>query len=207
MTKKISAVVFDLDNTLVSSSLNFKAIKEYFGCPNDEDILEFVERLPVEEEQFATQKLHQFEMEDALTAEKLPFTDKVIRLLDDLKIPYAIVTRNNFEAATYKVNNNDINIPMLISREQFTVKPAPDALLYLANYWNVPAENILYVGDYLYDIQMANNANTQSCLVSYGKYFPFADLASFVVKDLNQLGQVLTENHRDHFGVAQSVGE
>lgn len=199
MTKKISAVVFDLDNTLVSSSLDFRAIKAHIGCPMGDDILNFVDSLSPEEESIALKAIHEFEMKDALSAQKLPGADKLLRLLEDIKIPTAIITRNNFEAATYKVSNNHLNIPLVISREQFAVKPAPDALLYLAQHWQLPTENILYVGDYLYDLQMANNANTQSCLIDYGEDPYFSELSSFVVKDLLQLCQVVTKNHQHYF--------
>lgn len=199
MNKKISAVVFDLDNTLVSSSLDFGEIKSHIGCPDDEDILAFVDRLPPQEEKSATDTIHEFEMQDASTATKLAGTDKLLRLLNDLQIPTAIITRNNFEAASFKINNNHIDIGLVITREQFAVKPAPDALLYLAKHWQLSIDNILYVGDYLYDLQMANNANSQSCLIDYGKDLYYSELASFVAKDLHELAKVVTQNHQQHF--------
>lgn len=196
---KLSAVVFDLDNTLVSSSLAYKKIKESLKCPSEEDILDFVDSLPEEQAYEVTKSLHQFEMNDAISAKILPGADKLIGLLNELKIPSAIVTRNNSEAASFKVSNNNIDIPLLISREQFQAKPAPDALHYLAKYWDIPESNILYVGDYLYDLQMANNAKTQSCLINYGQALEFEKLATFTVENLNQLSDVIVAYHQCDF--------
>ena len=42
---EIKGVIFDLDNTLVSSSLDFKTLKQSIGCCSDEDILEFVNKI------------------------------------------------------------------------------------------------------------------------------------------------------------------
>lgn len=42
---KIKAVIFDLDNTLVSSDMNFQVLRQQLGCPQSEDLLDFVEKL------------------------------------------------------------------------------------------------------------------------------------------------------------------
>lgn len=51
---------------------------------------------------------------------------------------------------------------------QFPRKPAPDALLHLAEYWGVEPQQITLVGDSLYDARTAANAGTQLALVSWG---------------------------------------
>lgn len=193
--QNIFAVVFDLDNTLVSSSLNFKEIKAVINCPEKEDILNFINSLSTdtstEQKRQAQQVVNDYEMADAIAAKKMPGTDDLLQLLKRLNIPCAIVTRNNKAAARLKTSNNGIDIPLLITREHFPAKPAPDALIYLANYWQIKPENILFVGDYLYDIQMAINANTQSCLLSYGQTLEYAHLATCTADDLVQLSQLI----------------
>lgn len=193
LKKPLSGVVFDLDNTLVSSSLNFCEIKAAIGCPAELDVLSFIDALQPEQKSKAKQVVNDYEMADALDAEKLAGTDDVLSLLNQLNIPFAIITRNNKDAAELKVSNNNIEVPLLLTREHFKAKPAPDALNYVAQYWQISPENLLCVGDFLYDIQMANNANTQSCLVSYGKELDYANLATFVVHDLNDLNQIISQ--------------
>ncbi|GAA6172566.1 HAD-IA family hydrolase [Colwellia sp. KU-HH00111] len=192
----LAGVVFDLDNTLVSSSLNFTQIKAAVGCPLEVDVLSFIDQLPQKQQCLAKQVVNDYEMADAHHATKLAGADKVLALLSRLNIPYAIVTRNNKVAGSLKLKNNNLNVDLLLTREDFKAKPAPDALLYLAQHWSIPANQILCVGDFLYDILMANNAQTQSCLVSYGQTLEYANLATFVVDDLNALSDIIEQTHK-----------
>ena len=193
LTSKLLGVIFDLDNTLVSSSLNFERIRAELGCASDIDLLTFVEALPEKQKIDANRLLVEYEIVDALNAKKLVGTDELLALLSELDIPCAIVTRNSQQAALLKVKQNNINIPTLLTREDHKAKPAPDALLHLADYWTKPPENLLYVGDYLYDLQAAQNANTMSCLVTYGKTISYAHLATIEVNDLTELCDVIKQ--------------
>lgn len=197
LANELSAVIFDLDNTLVSSRLNFNEIRRLLTCPSDIDLLDYLDSLPSTEQKAAKQLVIDHEMADAHQAQKLAGTDQLLTLLSRLEIPCAIVTRNCQQAAMVKIENNAIDIPLLITREDHKAKPAPDALLYLAKYWNKSPQNILYVGDYLYDLQAAQNANTMSCLVSYGEIVDYADLANVVVNDLTELSQIIALKFND----------
>jgi HAD superfamily hydrolase (TIGR01549 family) len=184
-------VIFDLDNTLVSSSLDFNHIRAVLGCPKDIDLLSFVDALPHFQQLKAQQLLINYELTDAYNAKKLAGTDALLALLSSLNINCAIVTRNCEQAALLKIKNNNIDIPILLTREDHKAKPAPDALLHLAEHWNIPPENLLYVGDYLYDLQAAQNANTMSCLITYGKTVSYAHLATIVVNNLAELSELI----------------
>lgn len=85
------------------------------------------------------------------------------------------------------------NIPILLTREEHKAKPAPDALLHIASHWQIPPENLLYVGDYLYDLQAAQNAKTMSCLVTYGKTISYANLATIEVNNLTELNESIKQ--------------
>jgi HAD superfamily hydrolase (TIGR01509 family) len=193
LTHKLLGVIFDLDNTLVSSSLNFDSIRAGLGCPKNIDLLDFVDALPEKQNIDAKKLLVEYEINDALNAKKLAGTDELLALLSELRIPCAIVTRNCHQAALLKIQNNRIDIPTLLTREDHKAKPAPDALLHIAKNWKTPPENLLYVGDYLYDLQAAQNANTMSCLVTYGKAMSYANLATIEVNDLIALSEKI--NH------------
>lgn len=190
-----TGVIFDLDNTLVSSSLNFSEIRNAVGCPSNKDILSYIDSLPSNEKVSVQKIIHEFEMADAQNAGILPGSQEVLGLLNHLNIPFAVVTRNHKKAAALKIKNNDLNIPLLITREKFNPKPAPDAVLFLSSYWQIQPTKLLCVGDYLYDIQMATNANALSCLVSYGQELTYATLASFVVNNLHELRDITYMNY------------
>lgn len=186
-----SAFIFDLDDTLVSSSLNFNHIKKTLGCPPDVDLLDFINSKSKVERDVLEPQLIGYEISEAIDSVKLEGADELLVLLNRLNVPVAVVTRNCREAALIKIENNGLNIPILISREEHKAKPAPDALLFLANKWQIQPENILYVGDYLYDIQAAINANTMSCLITHGKTIEYAHLATLVENELTDLRRTI----------------
>lgn len=190
---KLSGVIFDLDNTLVTSTLNFDDIRMVLRCPKNIDLLDFVDALPESQQIQANKLLVEFEINDALNTNKLLGTEQLLTLLSRLDIPCAIVTRNCREAALIKIKNNNINIDQIFTRADHKAKPAPDALLHIATLWNMPVENLLYVGDYLYDLQAAENANTMSCLVTHGATVEYASMATIVVNELTELSETIAQ--------------
>lgn len=193
MLKSIQAVVFDLDNTLVSSSLNFPLIRKELGCEAKGDLLKFIEDMPQPEQSAATERVINHELDDAHSSYPLDGCHDLLSTIKQLNLNTAIVTRNCQQAAQIKVKNNKIDIPIVLTREEHPAKPAPDALLYLADLWQIKPEQMLYVGDYLYDVQTAQNANAKSCLVSLSKDTEYAAMASMVVDDLVELNQHFIE--------------
>ena len=191
MTTQVEAihgVIFDLDGTLVSSELDFSLIKAQIGCPDNEDLLDFIAQLPspyMREE--AMNIVHQHELLDAQHATLLPGVSEAIALLNDRNIPMAIVTRNFDKAAALKLKNNPLPISTVLTRSDAPAKPDPSALNAIATLWNISADNLLYVGDYLYDIQAAHNANMRACLYAPNETPPYADQADYVLHDFYDL--------------------
>tara|TARA_Y100001956_G_scaffold82049_1_gene101510 strand:+ start:1437 stop:2033 length:597 start_codon:yes stop_codon:yes gene_type:complete len=187
----IKAIVFDLDNTLVSSSMDFKWLREQIGCPLDTDLLSFVEEIRCPRQtQHANNMILQHELEDAEHSTPMPGCLQLLEFIDSNDLQTAIITRNCEQAAKQKVAHNQLNISRIISREHFPPKPAPDSLLALANEWSLLSHQILYVGDYLYDLQAAYNANMPSCLVTHGQNVQFGEHASLVVDYLDEIIEV-----------------
>lgn len=184
---QIKAVVFDLDSTLVTSSLDFALIRRELGCTKQQDILAFIDELPEERQDWANQLVIEHELRDAHTALALPGCHQLLTTLNSLSLPTAIITRNCVAAAQTKLSNNQISIPLVLTREEFPAKPAPDALLHLAELWQLEPKSILYVGDYLYDVQTAANANSKSCLLSFNRDLNYADTADMLAIDLIEL--------------------
>jgi len=192
---KISALIFDLDGTLVDSNLNFSEIKSQLGCPEEVDLLEYVERLPLKLKQEAIDYIQSHELADAKTSRWLPWAKEFVSNIKAINIPMAIVTRNYSSAAALKVKNNEIPIDLIITREDAPPKPNPTALLDIAKSWVINPNEILYVGDYLYDVQAAINANMHSCLYSPSAQQDYQHLASINVECLSELWSHLSEDH------------
>ena len=107
-------------------------------------------------------------------------------------MPMAIVTRNFQQAAQIKIRNNAMPITRVITREDAPAKPNPEALLLIAREWQLKPERILYVGDFRYDVEAANNAGMHSCLYAPDEQPDYAHQADLVIRHFDELTQQLT---------------
>ncbi len=184
----IKAVVFDLDNTLVTSGMDFQALRRVIGCPLNEDLLTYSDSLPDKRDRAqAHQIILDHEMSDALMSQPMSGCYELLEFLRQQRFFTAVVTRNCRQATALKLSHNNIEFEQVITREDFPAKPAPDSLVSLASQWRLSTDSVLYVGDYLYDLQAAANANMPSCLVTHGHSPAFKDQASLVVSELDEL--------------------
>ncbi len=189
----IQAVVFDLDNTLVSSALDFAWLRQQLNCPPTVDLLDHVaSQTTSTESQRAMQIITDHELDDARASHLMPGAQQLVNALAELRIHTAIVTRNCLAAAQTKLERHQLNIERLISREHFPPKPQPDALLALLAEWQLQPHQLLYVGDYIHDLNTAMNAQTPSCLVTFHpQQQDFRRYASLSVDSLEELIQPL----------------
>jgi HAD superfamily hydrolase (TIGR01549 family) len=162
---KVKAIIFDLDDTLVKSTLDFAKIKDEIGCHKDGDILSFIASIerPLEQAK-AKEIVLSHELDDAKTSTWLPGAKQFVQDAHDYGFPLAIVTRNCKQATRIKMANNNIPIELVLTREDAPAKPDPSALLTIAEKWQIKPYDIAYIGDYIYDIQAAHNGNMQAWL-------------------------------------------
>lgn len=189
--RNLKGIIFDLDGTLVSSSLNFNGLREQVGCPPGEDILAFTAALkdPFQKDR-AHNIIEQHELDDAHQAHWLPGAKRFVDRLSRLDIPMAIVTRNFQQAARIKIRNNRVPITRIITREQAPAKPDPTALLRIAEEWQLEPRQIMYVGDFRYDVEAANNAGMHSCLYAPHTIPDYAHQADRVIRHFDELTEL-----------------
>lgn len=187
----IEGIIFDLDGTLIESNLDFNSLRLEVGCPASADILSYVATLPVLEQAKANQIIIQRELEDANNAKWIVGAQSFLNYLVERQVPVAIVTRNCKAAATMKLQDNGCDIPLLITREDAPAKPDPTSLLMVAQQWNIDVAKITYIGDYLYDVQAANNAGMMSCLYAPGTNPDYAMQANLTFKRFDELFDLL----------------
>lgn len=190
--KQIDGIIFDLDGTLVDSSLDFKWLRQQVGCPLGTDMLKFIDAISDEKQrQQATDLVLAHEMSDASRSRWLPGAQQLIEQLHQHNIAQAIVTRNSVAATALKISNNAIPIDTVITRENYRPKPAPDALLAIAQQWGIAPNRLMYVGDFLYDVQAGNNAGMVSCLITHGNEHDYSHQADHVFTQLDELIKAL----------------
>ncbi|WP_226410975.1 HAD family hydrolase [Shewanella sp. HL-SH8] len=190
----IQGIIFDLDGTLVESSLDFSLIRQQIGCPDDIDVLKHVESLGCKDLQDkANQIIIEHENQDAQSAKALAGMAVLLSFIERQQIPCAIVTRNSKAASELKLTQNKINIGTVLTRECYPAKPAPDALIAIATQWQIEPKHIMYVGDYLYDIQAANNAGMIACFINHGIETHYQHLSDIIVQSLDELLTIIKQ--------------
>lgn len=180
MFNALAGVIFDLDDTLVTSRLNFRYLKTRLECPDDVDILTFIEDLPAQAQANARDVVIAHEVEDAQRSEWVEGARDALETLRMCGLPMAIVTRNCTLAATTKIDKNQIPIDRVVTREQAPAKPDPTALLMIASEWDICPSKIAYVGDYHYDVTAARRAGMIACLYQPGVLADYSAEADFV---------------------------
>lgn len=169
----IKAVVFDLDNTLVTSNINFQQLREELACPQDKDLLTHVEETACQKQrQQRIDAILRHELDDARTSDLMDGARSLTNWLSSEGIKFGVITRNCREAAKKKLSAHSLTIEELITREDFPAKPDPAALFHLMQKWRLQQHNVLYVGDHQYDILTAQNAGCVSCFISNSSYNP-----------------------------------
>lgn len=190
----IKAILFDLDGTLVHSALDFKQIRKDIACPEGQDVLSYVEQLSHEEKLNAEEIIRQHELDDAHAAQVIQGASYLLERLETYGLKTAIVTRNSQVATQIKIQKSGLKVQQILTREDAPAKPSPDGLLHFSKLWNLQPQDCVYVGDYLYDLQAANNANMHACLYleKTGLELPYyANLADFICQNFDDFEQHL----------------
>lgn len=185
---QLKAVIFDLDGTLVDSALDFTAMCNDIGWPAGTPLLE---QLALTTCPTARQRAHDIiqrhELAGAAQASWMPGAKEAVQQLHVSGMPLAILTRNMRAATQLTVERLQIPITRVLTREDCAAKPDPAGLLLLASDMQVPVAQVLYVGDYLFDLQAAKNAGMQSCLYLNQHNQQFAAEADWLMTDFGQL--------------------
>jgi len=190
----LQGVIFDLDGTLVDSHLDFDRMRQHLGFPAGQPVLEHLATLTDPQEiSVAEDIIAEHEMQGAHKAKWMPGAQAFLGLLKQLHLPIGILTRNMREATEYMVSALDIPVDIIVTREDCVPKPSPDGLLYIARQWGLHVSSLVYVGDYLFDIQAAKNANMLSCLYRNYNNAHFADQADWAIHHFDELTQAFVQ--------------
>jgi HAD superfamily hydrolase (TIGR01549 family) len=195
---KIKAIVFDLDSTLIETSVDFPKMKrnminelEKNGYPRDKlsptnqttvQILEEVEKYwdktekPEEEREKILEKMdffmNQGELESIKNLKEIPGAAWAIKKLKEMGYKLAILTRGHNEYAVEaleKVGVKD-HFDLILGRgETPKPKPYPEALLYTAERLGVDISETVMVGDHQIDSDSASSSGCDFIGVATGR--------------------------------------
>jgi len=196
---RIKAVLFDFDGTLTQpGAIDFSIIRKAIGCPENQPIIEFIEAIPDRSlQQKAFSCLEQFEMEGAQGSIANPDTETVMKYLRSERLYTGIISRNgrlpikrafeNFE----KLGMEDFDL-IITRNDPITPKPSDDGVKFAANRFKIRPEEILVVGDYIYDIESGNRAGAITVfLCNKGAAASFNIESDFQISRLSELENIV----------------
>ncbi len=186
--------VFDMDGTLTVAVHDFPAIKRALGIPQDEDILHHLAALPEAEAQAKHAWLLEHERDLAIGSVAAPGAVELVRALHQRGCRLGILTRNAHELALLTLAAIGLGDCFastdVIGRGEAIPKPDPDGLLQLAARWGVPADALVMVGDYRFDLECAQAAGARGVLVNLPDN-PWTELTELHALDCAALLQLL----------------
>lgn len=195
---RLKAVLFDFDGTLTKpGQLDFAVIKEQVGCPTDRPVLEYIQGLPEAEQKEAFEKLERFELEAAERAEPNDSASEVVKFLRSRALRVGVLSRNGQKSILRSLANfadlNPENFDVIISRDEpVAPKPDPEGVLEAARRMDVSPEELIVVGDYVFDVQAGRRAGAVTALLRTTQAEDYIEPESdFTISSLSEVSSLL----------------
>jgi len=195
----ISGVLFDFDGTLTRPhAIDFGAIRAELGCPAGSHVLEFIDSIEDPARRMDAERiLERHEMTAAAQAEPNDDAEHAVRKLRDMDVALGILTRNSRRAVrrsfqSFRQTTED-DFAVIVTRDDgLRPKPDPEGVLHAARELGVPLAEMLCVGDYIFDIQVARNAGCRSVFLRNGDSSRGADTQPhFFIDRLHELPDIV----------------
>lgn len=168
----IEAVFFDFDGTLtLPGALDFPAIKKELGCPQDQPVLEYVQRLANRQRRReAMSRLETYELMAAENAVPNQDAVEILTWIHAEQLPLGILTRNSLASVTRALKNFPDGVSghfdLVISRDDAVApKPSGDGLTWAARQLGLSPERMMMVGDFVFDCQAGRAAGCCTVLL------------------------------------------
>ncbi len=195
----IKAVLFDFDGTLTRpGALDFAVIRKAIGCPAGKPILEHIDNLAdpgLQKKALATLDSH--EIKAAANSEPNSGAEDLIHYLRSKNLRIGIISRNSRRSIDRALENfggtSESDFDFIISRDDpIKPKPSPDGILLAAKKLKVNVQELLVIGDYVFDIQAGNRAGAITVFLSNGEKPKFtAPENDFTISSLFELKEII----------------
>ena len=188
----LSGVIFDLDGTLVDSRLDFDAIRRDLGLPAGQPILEALALIPSgTEKDRCLAILRDHELKGADRATLMPGVANFLIELAQRGLKRGILTRNSRESTVLTLRRLGLDFSVVMTRDEVPPKPDPTGLLEICRMWNVGTSEVVYVGDYLFDLLAGKNADVRTVLFAPDGLPDYAAEADYVLRHFSDAARLL----------------
>lgn len=168
----MSGFLLDWDGVLANTKLDFSGLRERHFGGRGVMLLEEAQKLPQRDREVLLKDLRELEMKGAASATPVPGAQELLLWLEASSIPFAVVSRNCMESIELAAEKCAIRLPEnVFARDSGgCVKPDPKALTEAACAISVRANECVFVGDFLYDLQGARRAGMRALLVERAEH-------------------------------------
>lgn len=191
--------IFDLDGTLTLPIHDFAFIRRELVIPDGSDILGHLDTLDPEESALRRLRLDDIERELAGSAVAAPGVSDLLGLLAGLDFRLGILTRNSREIALMTLEAIGarcyFNDDHVLGRDEVAPKPDPAGIIHLLGQWQTRSDNVVMVGDYLFDLQAGRNAGAVTIHVGRPDSQRWPDVTDITIDDLTDLTGILKEGY------------
>ncbi len=217
------AVLFDLDGTLIDTAPDF--VKTINGIRHEHNLAPLAMSEIRKHISNGAQAMIQCAFPDNHPTNRIAQIDRLLRECDknlgtkaqlftgirelitslhEHHIAWAIITNRNhrfteplLEKLALKPTNNLFVCPEHVEQP----KPDPEGILLAIKTLGVPAENCLYAGDHLRDIQAANRANITSVACAFGYISDDDDIDAWQASEIVPTVSALTSLIHKRFNI------
>lgn len=178
---RINNYIFDFDGTLADSKeCSVLATKEAFktfglSIPSDHTI-EYYMGIPIEKSfrEMANKTLKDNEFEkllDIFRGKYKDFENDTLCTFEDIPEVLAVSSKKSdvLFRNLQSLNINQYFTEAIGSDKVENYKPHPDGIRKILSQYNLEQDETIYIGDAIFDIQMAANAKVSSCAVTWGE--------------------------------------
>ena len=155
-------VLFDMDGTIYDSGIDFLAIRERLGLPqNGMPILDQLRAVSPETRIRGLELLHSAETEGAANGQLIPGTIELLAWLRRRGIRRALITNNSRRSVEAVLAKHPLSFDLILTRDDGAAKPEPDLFLKALERLHVQPSHAVVVGDTHLDALAAHRAGIQ----------------------------------------------
>jgi len=159
--KQICAL-FDMDGTIYDSGIDFLAIRERLGLPQDGmPILDQLRTASPEVRKRGTELLHSAEAEGAANGQLIPGTLELLSWLRERDAWCVLITNNSRRSVEAVLAKHLLVFDLILTRDEGPAKPEPDLFLKALNRLDVQPSRAVAIGDTHLDALAAHRAGIE----------------------------------------------
>ncbi len=165
----LKGIAFDMDGTLTRPVMDFNEIRNRIGgLDPGAPIYEQALKMPEPDRSRALRILAETELEAAALTKPNDGIYELIAFLEQRGMRKAIFTRNAQKALELTLSRLGLagKFEPVVTREQnLKLKPDPEPVLYILKQWRLGPDEVLVVGDFVFDVMAGKRAGCRTIRV------------------------------------------